>query len=103
MKVFVIREVVCGNGIQEYEAEPFTEFPARPNCVKVKHDSGSISFFDLGQDAFETRVEAERKGTERLYNYIEHLEEKRREIEESLEKAKQSYFKIVNLPHLPKP
>jgi hypothetical protein len=98
MKIFVIREVVWGHGIQEYEAEPFNEFP-RPNCVKVKHNNGSISFFDLGLDAFETRAEAERKGSEALYNYIEELEEKKREIESSLEKAKQYYFKIVNLPH----
>jgi hypothetical protein len=97
MKIFVIREVVCGNGIQEYQAEGCTEFPARPNCVKVKHASGGVSFFDLGLDAFETYEEAQRNALKKLSLYIEDLEKKLRNIEADLQSAKESYSSLVGL------
>lgn len=60
----------------------------RPNCIEVKHSSSSISYFDLGIDAFLTQEEALEKASKDAKLYIKELEDELDNIQKRLDEAR---------------
>jgi len=88
MKIFVTREAICGSGIQVFEGERNTTWANQPNCVEVRHSRGSISYYNLGEDAFLTHEEALDRARLDLVQHIQSLEGELAQVQTALSKAR---------------